>query len=636
MHVIGTAGHVDHGKSTLIKALTGIDPDRLREEKERQMTIDLGFAWLDLPSGEEIGIVDVPGHRDFIENMLAGAGGIDAVLFIIAADEGVMPQSREHLSILNLLEIKTGIIVLTKVDLVDDHDWLDLVRSEIRQFAENSFLADAPIIGVSSVTGAGLDALLQAIDETIKHCEPKRDIGRARLPVDRIFSIKGFGTVVTGTMLDGIFSVGQQVEIFPSRREVRIRGLQSHKRKLERSEPGSRTAINLSGVDVDDLQRGDVVAFPGIYSSTSLMDVRFSLLPDTSSQLKHNEEVKIFSGAAQSLAHVRLIKKKSLNPGDMGWLQLSLVDALVVAKGDHFILRRPSPAETIGGGIVLDPHPARRYKRFSLSVYDHFEMLETGSLKDQLLDMIRVNQPVTLKEIIEKSGIEKQKVFDELEQLIGEEIVLVNAVNTLLSQNSLLTVASDWQQNIMQLSQILGDYHSRFPLRQGISKNELKESLGWATERLNNYLDGLLIRNLVKLESGMISLPDHRVQFSDEAKQRITEVLKKFQSDPYSPPSLSELMETYSPDLIKVMIANQLLIRTSDDIAFRKENFDEMARKLVEFIHDGGGITLGQFRDIFNTSRKFALSFLEYLDKQGVTRFDGEKRVIRNIDKLPL
>jgi selenocysteine-specific elongation factor len=223
-----------------------------------------------------------------------------------------------------------------------------------------------------------------------------------------------------------------------------------------------------------------------------------------------------------------------------------------------------------------------------------------------------------------------------LEQLIGEEIVLVNAVNTLLSQNSLLTVASDWQQNIMQLSQILGDYHSRFPLRQGISKNELKESLGWATERLNNYLDGLLIRNLVKLESGMISLPDHRVQFSDEAKQRITEVLKKFQSDPYSPPSLSELMETYSPDLIKVMIANQLLIRTSDDIAFRKENFDEMARKLVEFIHDGGGITLGQFRDIFNTSRKFALSFLEYLDKQGVTRFDGEKRVIRNIDKLPL
>jgi selenocysteine-specific elongation factor len=636
MHVIGTAGHVDHGKSTLIKALTGIDPDRLREEKERQMTIDLGFAWLNLPSGEEIGIVDVPGHRDFIENMLAGAGGIDAVLFIIAADEGVMPQSREHLAILNLLEIQTGIIVLTKVDLVDDQDWLDLVRSEIRQFTENSFLADAPIIGVSAVTGAGLAALLQAIDGTIKKCEPKRDIARARLPVDRIFSIKGFGTVVTGTMLDGAFSVGQQVEILPSKREGRIRGLQSHKRKLDRSEPGSRTAINLTGVDVSDIERGDVITDPGIYSSTSLTDVRFSLLPDSSGQLKHNDEVKVFSGTAQSLARVRLIKKKSLDPGDMGWLQLSLVDAMVVAKGDHFILRRPSPAETIGGGVVLDPHPGRRHKRFSLSVYDHFEMLETGSLKDQLLNLIRINQPVALNEIIEKSGIEKQMVLDELEPLIGLEIVLVNSVNNLLSQNSLLAVQSNWQRNIDQVSQILGEYHLRFPLRTGISKNELKEVLGWKTDQFNKYLDGFLIRSLVKLDSGMISLPVHRVQFSDEVKQRIAEVLKKFQSDPYSPPSLSELMETYSPDLIKAMIADQLLIRTSDDIVFRKENFDEMARKLVDFLHDEGGITLGQFRDIFNTSRKFALSFLEYLDKQGVTRFDGEKRVIRNIDKLTL
>ena len=636
MHVIGTAGHVDHGKSTLIKALTGIDPDRLHEEKERQMTIDLGFAWLDLPSGEEIGIVDVPGHRDFIENMLAGAGGIDAVLFIIAADEGVMPQSREHLAILNLLEITTGIIVLTKVDLVDDQDWLDLIRSEIRQFTENSFLADAPIIGVSSVTGAGLAQLLQAIDETIKQCEPKRDIGRARMPVDRIFSIKGFGTVVTGTMLDGSFSVGQQVEILPSKREARIRGLQSHKRKLERSEPGSRTAINLSSVDVDDIQRGDVITAPGIYSSTSLMDVRLSLLPDSTGQLKHNDEAKIFSGAAQSLARVRLIKKKSLDPGDMGWLQLNLIDAMVVAKGDHFILRRPSPAETIGGGVVLDPHPARRHKRFSQNVYDHFEMLETGSFKDQLLDLIRISQPVNLKDIIEKSGMEKQKVLEELEPLIGEEIALVNSMNNLLSPNSLLAVQSDWQRNIDQVSQILGDYHLRFPLRQGISKNELKEVLRWETDQFNKYLEGFLIRNLVRLESGVISLPDYQVQFSDEAKQQIANVMQKFGSDPYSPPPLSELMETYNPDLIKVMIADQLLIRTSDDIAFRKEDFDEMARKLVDFIQGEGGITLAQFRDIFNTSRKFALSFLEYLDKKGVTRFDGEKRMISNIDKLTL
>jgi selenocysteine-specific elongation factor len=636
MHVIGTAGHVDHGKSTLIKALTGIDPDRLREEKERQMTIELGFAWLDLPSGEEIGIVDVPGHRDFIENMLAGAGGIDAVLFIIAVDEGIMPQSREHLAILNLLEIKTGIIVLTKVDLVDDQDWLDLVRSEIRQFTENSFLADAPIIGVSAVTGTGLAELLQAIDETIKQCEPKRDIGRARLPVDRIFSIKGFGTVVTGTMLDGAFSIGQQVEILPSRKEARIRGLQSHKKKLERSEPGSRTAVNLTGVDVEDIQRGNVIAEPGIYSPTSLMDVRFSLLPDSPSQLKHNDEVKIFSGTSQSLARARLIKHKSLAPGEMGWLQLDLVDEMVVAKGDHFIVRRPSPAETIGGGIVLDPYPGRRHKRFSQSVYDHFEMLETGSIKDQLVELIRAKQPVLLKEILETSGIEKQKVLAELEPLIGNEVVLINGMDNKLSQNCLLALGSDWQHSMEQVLRIIGDFHLRFPLRVGISKNELKENLGWGTDRLNKYLDGLAIRNLINQESGVISVPGYKVQFSDEAKQQISSIMEKYESDPYSPPSLSDLMETYDPDLIGAMIANQLLVKTSDDIAFRKEDFDEMARKLIEFVQSKEGITLGQFRDIFNTSRKFALSFLEYLDKQGVTRFDGEKRMIRNIDKLSL
>jgi selenocysteine-specific elongation factor len=482
----------------------------------------------------------------------------------------------------------------------------------------------------------GLPELLHAIDEILKRCEPKMDIERARLPVDRIFSIKGFGTVVTGTMLDGAFSIGQQVEILPSGREVRIRGLQSHKKKLERSEPGSRTAVNLTGVNVDEIQRGNVIASPGIYSSSSLIDVRLSLLSDSSSRLKHNDEVKVFSGAAQSLARARLIKKKSMDPGDMGWLQLDLVDEIVVAKGDHFILRRPSPAETIGGGVVLDPHPGKKHKRFSQIVYDQFEMLETGSLKDQLLDLIRTSQPAVLKEIIDKSGIEKQKILDELEPLIGDAIVLVNTVDDLLSPNSLLAIESDWQQNINQISQITGDYHSRFPLRLGISKNELKEKLGWETDRLNKTLDGLTIKNLIKQESGVISLPSHQVQFSDEVKHQIVNVMEKFRSDPYSPPSLAELMDSYGSDLIKVMIANQQLIRTSDDIAFRKEDFNEMARKLVEFIQGEGGITLGQFRDIFNTSRKFALSFLEYLDKQGVTRFDGEKRVIMNIDKLTL
>jgi len=430
MHVIGTAGHVDHGKSTLIKALTGIDPDRLREEKERQMTIDLGFAWLDLPSGEEIGIVDVPGHRDFIDNMLAGAGGIDAVLFIIAADEGIMPQSREHLAILKLLDVKSGLIVLTKVDLIDDLEWLDLIKSDIRQFTANSFLDHAPMIGVSAVTGQGLDELKTAIDEMVQNCEHKQDIARARLPIDRVFSIKGFGTVVTGTMLDGVFLVGQQIEILPSQREARIRGLQSHKKKLDRTEPGGRTAVNLTGIDMDEIQRGNVLAEPGIYSPSSLVDVRVSMLAGASGDLQHNDEVKVFSGSAQSLARVRLIKSQKLKPGENGWLQLDLTDEMVVARGDHFILRRPSPAETIGGGVVLDAHTDKPHKRFSQTVYDHFAMLETGSLKDQIMDLIRLKQPMLIKEIIEKSGVDKNRVIDEVADILEErEAVLMNSTD---------------------------------------------------------------------------------------------------------------------------------------------------------------------------------------------------------------
>ncbi len=636
MHVIGTAGHVDHGKSTLIKALTGIDPDRLREEKERQMTIDLGFAWLDLPSGEEIGIVDVPGHRDFVDNMLAGAGGIDAVLFIIAADEGIMPQSREHLAILKLLEIKTGLIVLTKTDLVDDPEWLDLVRSDIRQFVKNSFLSDAPIIAVSAVNGDGLQTLIEAIDDVIQNCEPRKDIGRARLPVDRVFSIKGFGTVVTGTMLDGSFSNGQQVEILPSRREARIRGLQSHKRKLEKTEPGSRAAVNLSGVDVEDIQRGNVLAQPGIYSPTDLLDVRFSMITDANGHLKHNDEVKLFCGTAQSIARVRLIKKQKVNPGENAWLQLELKDPIVAARSDHYILRRPSPAETIGGGVVLDPHPDASYKRFSENVYSHFEMLETGTLKDRILELLNSGQAIQVRELTGSLGVDAKQLVDELENLLGNEIIVINSPENHLSTNSLLSARGNWENNVEKIMNVIRDYHIRFPLRVGISKNELKEILNMETDRLNKFIEGMSIRGLIYQSSGLISLPGHQIELTDEDLNKIDKVKNAFLAEPYSPPSLAELKQSFNPDLIDTMIANHLLVQTSDDIAFRKEEFDEMARKLVGIIHDQGGITLSRFRDTFKTSRKYALSFLEYLDKRGVTSFDGEKRIIRDIDKLNL
>ncbi|MEA2008276.1 MAG: selenocysteine-specific translation elongation factor, partial [Chloroflexota bacterium] len=357
MHVIGTAGHVDHGKSTLIEALTNTHPDRLLEERERGMSIVIGFAWLELPTGEEIGIVDVPGHRDFIENMLSGIGGIDAALFVVAADEGVMPQTKEHLAILDLLEIPGGVVALTKTDLIDDPDWLDLVELDLRETLENTVLKDAPIVRVSGKTGEGLEELQHALGNTLSARPPRPNLGRPRLSVDRAFTISGFGTVVTGTLLDGELRVGDKVVILPHEQEGRVRGLQTHKRKEDVAIPGSRTAVNISGVDVDQIQRGDVVAHPGDYAPTRRLDVRFRLLPDVDKPLTHNIKAKLFLGADEVMARIRLLGVDALSPGEEGWLQLEVPEPVVALRGDHYILRRPSPSETLGGGVVLDPQP---------------------------------------------------------------------------------------------------------------------------------------------------------------------------------------------------------------------------------------------------------------------------------------
>ena len=349
MHVIGTAGHVDHGKSMLVKALTGIDPDRLKEEKERQMTIDLGFAWLTLPSGEQVGIVDVPGHKDFIENMLAGVGGIDAALLVVAADEGVMPQTREHLAILDLLGVKSGLVALTKVDLVDDPEWLELVEAEVEELLEGTTLAGAPIVPVSAKTGQGLPELVAELDALLQRTPPRRDLGRPRLAIDRVFSITGFGTVVTGTLVDGAFELGQEVEILPQGIKARIRGLQTHKRRIERAMPGSRVAINLAGVSKNELRRGDVVTTPGWLKPTQLVDVRLRYLADAPRPLRHNATLKFFSGSAEVVARARLLDSEAIPPGEEGWVQLRLAKPVALIKGDRFIVRQPSPPLTIGG-----------------------------------------------------------------------------------------------------------------------------------------------------------------------------------------------------------------------------------------------------------------------------------------------
>ncbi len=382
MRVIGTAGHVDHGKSTLITCLTGIDPDRLPEEKSRAMTIDLGFAWLSLPDGELLGIIDVPGHRDFISNMLVGVGGIDAVLFVIAADEGVMPQTREHLAILDLLDLRHGVIALTKTDLIHDSDWLELIQTDIReQFAQTS-LANLEIIPVSAVSGSGIPTLRKHLTGLAPR--PRPDLGRPRLPIDRVFTVSGFGTVVTGTLLGGTLQLGDSVLVQPSGLKGRIRGLQTYQQQVTTAQPGIRVAVNLAGVERSGVKRGDVLALPDTFTPTQRLDVRFRHLPTANTVLKHDAQVKLYVGTAETTARVRLLADDQLAPGADSWVQFELDRPLVITSGDRVIVRRPSPAQTIGGGVIVDAHPARRWRRFQPTVLHELEIRLTGTPAERL------------------------------------------------------------------------------------------------------------------------------------------------------------------------------------------------------------------------------------------------------------
>ncbi len=436
MQVIGTAGHVDHGKSTLVHALTGINPDRLREEQEREMTIDLGFAWITLPNNKPVGIVDVPGHRDFIENMLAGVGGIDAALFVVAADEGVMPQTREHLAILDLLGVARGIVALTKVDALEStmgsveerDEWIELVSADVSETLEGTVLEGAPIVPVSARTGKGLDDLVSALQEMLDQVEPRRDRGRPRLPVDRVFTISGFGTVVTGTLADGSFAVGQEVVILPQGTKARVRGLQTHKQKTDRATPGSRVAMNLSGISKTDVKRGDVVTIPGWLHPTVLVDVRLRHLPDAQRPLRHNTQLKFFSGAAETMARVRLLGQDMLQPGETGWAQLQLKEPVALVKGDRFIVRVPSPPATVGGGVAVDPHPGRKHRRSRPDVLARLETLAQGSPDEILLQALERSGPTTARELLSASGL-GEAAPEALAQLLDEgQAVLLGAL----------------------------------------------------------------------------------------------------------------------------------------------------------------------------------------------------------------
>lgn len=631
MHVIGTAGHVDHGKSTLVQALTGTHPDRLKEEREREMTIDLGFAWLTLPSGEEVGIVDVPGHRDFIENMLAGVGGIDAVLFVIAADEGIMPQTTEHLAILDLLQIQGGIIALTKVDLITDPDWLVLVEEDIRSAIKNTILENSPILHVSSLTRQGIPELMQALSECLADRPPRPDMGRPRLPVDRVFTMPGFGTVVTGTLSDGSFYTGDEVEILPSGLSARIRGLQTHRRKEEMAIPGSRTAVNLSGINVDQVKRGDVVAYPASYQPSQRIDVRFRLLPDVTQPLKHDTLVKLFLGAAEILSRVRLLGTDELLPSDEGWLQLELHQPLVAVRGDRYILRRPSPGETLGGGSVIDPHPKRRHKRYSIEDLISLDTLARGTPDEILLQTLYALGIAQWQDVIIRSNLDLTLANNAIRELIGngQVIVLEDVVPEVISPANLVTTKAYWEDLRRRMLQAVDEYHQIYPLRRGISREELKSRLKLTARYYNAALQKIVDSGELQENGSLVQRAGFSIRFNSQQQQAMDGLLARFVASPYSPPTVKECLAEVGEDIYTAMIDLGLLIPIPPDVAFRKQDYGRMLSEIIELLKSKGTITAAEVRDHFNTSRRYVLALLEYLDAQGVTVREGDIRRLK-------
>ena len=624
-YVVGTAGHVDHGKSTLVRALTGIDPDRLAEEKARAMTIDLGFAWLTLPSGQPVSIVDVPGHERFIKNMLAGVGGIDAALLVVAADEGPMPQTREHLAILDLLGIARGLLVLTKADAVDE-EFLTLAAEATREAVAGTTLADAPLVATSALTGRGLDDLLAALDALLRDTPARAAHGRPRLPVDRAFTIAGFGTVLTGTLVDGTLAAGQEIELLPGGARGRVRGVQTHRAKVPHATPGSRVAVNVGGVAVDQVRRGDVLTTPGWLAPTHLLDVRLRL-PASAPPLAQNDAVDLFIGAAEVQGRATLLDADTLTPGASGWVQLRLAAPVAAVRGDRFILRRPSPGTTIGGGVVVDTAP-RRHRRFHAATLARLVGLQRGTPPD-LARQLLAGGPRAVPEVIAAMGVDTAEAHAILAAMVADgELRALPPGDGSLPPTTFLLLASGAAALERELRGLLSAYHAAQPLRRGMPREEARARLGLPPRLFDAFVAERERAGSVVAETGqgtpVLRLPDHAVTLPPAQRAAADRLRAALASAPFAPPDPATF--GVAPETLAALAEQGEIVRVAEGIVFARAAYDRMVAETLALIDEHGGVTLGQFRDALGTTRKYAQAVMEHLDARRVTRRVGDAR----------
>ncbi len=627
--IIGTAGHVDHGKTTLIRALTGIETDRLKEEKKRGITIDLGFAHLKLPDGQQAGIVDVPGHEKFVKNMLAGAGGMDLVLLVVAADEGFMPQTREHLGILTLLDVKEGIVVITKADMVEE-DWLEAVKEEVAQEVKGTFLENAPVLTVSAVTGQGIPELREEIFRGIQKAQGKNTRAPARIPVDRVFSVDGFGTVITGTLLEGSISEGDELMIYPSGERVKVRNVQVHSQTVPTAYAGQRTAINLAGIKKTDINRGDTLAKPDSMEVSLMLDVKVRILKDCQRVIENGSRLHFYHGTRDTLCKLILLEQDQLIQGESGYAQLRFQEPVATRKGDHFVVRFYSPVETVGGGVILDSAP-QRHKRMDAQVIEGLQVKESGSLGDRVSQYLleASAQLPTLETIAKQLSLSIEELREELEPLCQQGICVALGEKYVVHVQYLQKL---WQK----LEEILSNYHRTNPLQVGLKKEELRGKLFSSkdTALIDSVLEQFMGEHRIKVTNGRVSLADFQVTYTPAQKKLLDEVVNTYRTAGYTVPSSDEILAAHPKEkelckqIFEALVAEEILVAVAPQIYFHKEHYQSALDRLTGYLKEHPSIALGDFRDLLGTSRKYAVALLEFWDRRGITQKVGDARVL--------